>query len=150
MAIEKILYRLPGAIAGADMSGANGGSTNGYGGTAQYLFGKLSADDTVVPCAALTDCPIGIIQTNPKAGSGYSNVGVEVGVSGYSKVMVGASNLTAGTLVGPDANGKAVARAVASGGGDATHWVAGIIVEGANSGNLATVYLFGAPQYLQA
>ena len=149
MAWEFILFDIPSMLAGADMSGTNGGTTEGYQSTAQFLFAKLSAADTVVPCAALTDAAIGVIQTNPKAGSGYSNVGVEVRQLGVSKVVAAAA-LAVGTFVGADANARAVARVLTASGGDAGHWVNGVILEATNNaGELATMLLM-SPFILQS
>ena len=154
MAWEKQLFDIPGMITDVDLSGLNGGTTQGYQSSGQFLFGKLTAALTVEPCAALTDFPIGVIQTNPKGGTGtlgtFTNVGVEVRALGVSKVVAAAAH-TYGTFVGPDANGRAAARAVASGGGDATHWVAGVVIDepAGAAGQLEVVLLF-SPFYLQA
>lgn len=146
MAWEKNLFDIPGMLAGVDMSGLNGGTTSGYQSSAQFLFAKLTAADTV-GIAGIADFPVGVIQTNPKAGSGYSNVGVEVRSLGVSKV-VSSGTIAPGAIIGPDANGLAVARAVASSGGDAGHWCAGVVIEGGAVGELLTVYLL-SPFILQ-
>lgn len=148
MAWEKQVFDIPGLITVTDLSGTTG-TTNGYGSTAQFLFAKYTAALTIAPCAALTDFPIGVIQTNPLWKSTFANVGVEVRSLGVSKV-VAAGVLAAGDKVGPDANGQAVARVLAAAGGDLGHWVAGVVLEGtAAQGELATVLLF-SPFYLQA
>lgn len=147
MAWESKVFDIPGLISGVDLSGTTG-STNGYNSTAQYLFAKLTAADTIAPCAALTDFPIGVIQNNAKKTSTDSNVGAEIRQLGVSKV-VSSGTIAVGAIVGPDANGKAVARVIASGGGDLGHWCAGVVIEGGAVGELLTVLLL-SPFYLQA
>jgi len=149
MAWEKQLFDIPGLTTDVDLSGTTG-TTNGYQSTGQFLFAKLTGAVTIEPCAALTDFPIGVIQTNPKWATGYTNVGVEVRHLGVSKVMASGS-MSIGNIVGPDANARAVARAVASSGGDATHWVSGVIIDEAPAGvTEVTVVLLFSPFYLQA
>jgi len=147
MAIELLLYRLPGVTSVTDLSGTTG-TTSGYQSSAQYLFAKWTGDSLIAPCAALTDQPAGVIQTNPKWATGNPAVGVEIGTLGYSKVVAN-ETLVAGDLVGPAANGRAAKRAVASGGGDANRWVSGVVVEGGAITELVTVNLF-TPFFLQA
>lgn len=148
MAWEKQLFDLPGMTTDVDLSGATG-TTSGYNSTGQFLFAKYTAALTVEPCAALTDFPIGVIQTNPLWKTGYTNIGVEVRQLGITKITASGA-LTAGTIVGPNATGQAVARVVTSAGGDATHWVAGIILEASSAqGELATMLLL-SPFILQA
>lgn len=159
MAWEKNLFAIPGALAGADFSGRNGGTQNGYNnggsfGTGQFLFVKGgSADLTYVP-AGIGDMPAGISQTNPVAGSGTLGdftskaVGLEVRVLGISKLMVGAADVAAWAPVGPDANGAAVLRVLTSGGADAGRYWAGYFIEAAKAGTLGT-FLIVAPQLIQ-
>lgn len=148
MAWEAQLFEIPSLITVTDLSGTTG-STNGYNSTGQFLFAKLTAANTIAVCTALTDFPIGVIQNNPKWATGYANVGAEIRQLGVSKV-VGSTAMNVGDKVGPDANGQAVARVVASAGGDAGHWVAGVIIEAtAAQGELATVLLL-SPFILQA
>jgi len=89
MAIELQGFKFT-AIAGADLS------------TNQYNFMKISANMTVVVCAALTDIPVGVLQNNPPSGGA-----AEIMVSGITKIVT-AGALTAGNLVGCDAAGLAV------------------------------------------
>lgn len=147
MAFEKDVLTMPGLLAGVDLSGLNSGTTNGYQSTAQFLFAKLTADNTI-GIAGIADCPYGVIQNNAKAGSGYSNIGASVRTIGLTKLMVGAADLAAGAFVGPDANGLAVARVLTGAGADAGRFWSGIVQEGASAGNLCTVFLF-PPQKIQ-
>jgi len=80
-----------GLIAGAGCTAA----------TAQYRFVKFSADNTVIPCAATTDIPCGILQAPAPA------VGdpVEVTYGGESLLQAGAG-MTAGVPVGTTATGQ--------------------------------------------
>lgn len=96
----------------------------------QYRFVKISGDARCTVCAAITDKPIGILQDNPVAeGSAL------VMQSGISKVVAGAE-LTAGALVGTDANGAAVPIVA---GTDTTAYIVGHVKIGAASGAIAEV-----------
>ena len=90
MAIELQGFKFT-AIAGEDLSAK------------QYHFMKLSANMTVVGCAATTDIPCGVLQNNPPSGGA-----AEVMVYGITKIVTAAA-LTAGALLSTDANGHAVA-----------------------------------------
>ena len=81
-----------GVIAGAGCSAA----------TAQYRFVKFSADNTVVPCAATTDIPCGILQ-QPVVATGDP---AEVAYGGESFLQAGGS-VTAGQPLGTTASGQA-------------------------------------------
>lgn len=70
--------------------------------TAQYRFVKLSADNTVVPCAATTDIPVGVLQ-EPCVATGDP---VDVVIAGVSLLQAGAST-TAGTPISTTASGQA-------------------------------------------
>lgn len=71
------------------------------GGTiVQYYAVKLSADNTVVVCAAVTDIPIGIAQD-----AGVSGSAVVVRIIGESKFNANAS-CAVGALVGTAADGQ--------------------------------------------
>lgn len=149
MAWEFPVFDIPGLITDVDLSGTTG-TTEGYQSTGQFLFAKLTAAKTVEPCAALTDFPIGVIQNNPKWATGYTNVGAQVRQLGVSKIVAAASQ-TIGTYVGPDANGRAVARVLAASGGDAAHWVAGILIDDApGAGGQLGTYLLFSPFILQS
>lgn len=92
MAIELQGFKFS-AIAGEDLSAK------------QYHFMKLSANMTVVGCAATTDIPCGVLQNNPPSGGA-----AEVMVYGITKIVTAVvTGLAAGTLLGTDANGHAVA-----------------------------------------
>lgn len=67
----------------------------------QYYFVKMSGDNTVTVCAAVTDKPIGVLQNKPE--SGESAV---VRVAGVSKVSADAT-LAAGNVIGTSADGQA-------------------------------------------
>lgn len=129
MAFEAPVQLIPGALAGSTFV-----TGNGYGSTGQYLIVKSNGTDrTYVPCAADTDQPSGIAQDTPASGGalGVMNLGI-------SKVLAGGT-LVAGNRYGPDANGKAVAKQETSSGADYGEWVLGEVIEGAASGELATV-----------
>lgn len=83
--------KLAGAIAGAGLSGT----------TAQYKFVKISADNTVVLCAATTDIPIGVLQAPVAAGDP-----ADVVVIGETLVQADAS-ITAGAPIATSSDGQA-------------------------------------------
>ena len=68
----------------------------------QYTVVKVSGAFACAKCAA-ADVAVGVVQNDPKLGQSAA-----VMTNGISKVTVGAGGLTAGDLVGTDANGKAV------------------------------------------
>lgn len=70
--------------------------------TAQYRFVKFSADNTVVPCAATTDIPCGVLQA-PCVVVGDP---VEVVYGGETLIQADAS-CTAGTPISTSADGQA-------------------------------------------
>lgn len=108
--------------------------------SSQYLAVKLSADDTVVICTAATDKPIGILQNKPASGAT-----AEVCVFGLTKWQ-GDSDLTAGDLVGPSADGQADGK---TSGVDTTEYVCGQVVVGNSAAaGLATVFVNFATPYL--
>ena len=134
MAIEQILQRIPGAVAGSSFA-----TGNGYNSTGQYLFVKSSgANLTYIPVSAVTDLPIGVSQNNP-ASSGA----LEVAVAGVTKIKIGSGGLTAGQEVGSDNQGKAVASAPSATGANYGQFVRGICLEGGAAGELATILLYG-------
>lgn len=85
--------KLTGAISGAGLTSQA---------LAQYIFVKMSADNTVVPCAATTDIPIGVCQA-PVAATGDP---VDVVVVGETLLQASAS-VTAGGIIATDADGQA-------------------------------------------
>jgi hypothetical protein len=70
--------------------------------TAQYRFVKLSADNTVVPCAATTDVPVGVLQ-EPCVVVGDP---VNVCMAGVTSLQADAST-TAGTPIATSVDGQA-------------------------------------------
>lgn len=79
-------------VAGADLSAK------------QYHFVEMDTDGTITACNGATDLPIGVLQNAPLAGQE-----AEVLVVGGTKVVAGAAVTTA-SIIGTDANGKAVAK----------------------------------------
>ena len=69
----------------------------------QHTLVMISADMTVIQTNAATDIPCGILQNTPNVGEAAS-----VMVAGISKLISGAGGLTAGSLVGPAADGKGI------------------------------------------
>lgn len=67
----------------------------------QYHFVKLSADQTVVACTAITDKAIGILQNDPDA-AGEDAV---VAIAGTSK-LVGGAAYNYGVNIAPKADGR--------------------------------------------
>jgi hypothetical protein len=67
----------------------------------QYHFVKMSADQTVVACTAVTDKAIGILQNDPDA-AGEDAV---VAIAGTSKLYAGAA-YSFGINLGPKADGR--------------------------------------------
>src|SRR5579863_3354186 len=84
------------------LSGAKAGAGLTTQSTAQYVFVKLSADQTVVLCAATTDIPIGVLQA-PVVATGDP---VDVVVVGETLLQAGGST-TAGTPISTTAAGLA-------------------------------------------
>jgi len=104
------------------------------GGTiTQYYFVKMSADNTVVVCSAVTDKPIGIAQAGASSGDT-----VEVVIAGVTKVNSDAA-LTYGNLIGTSADGQ-VAPYVA--GTDTTKYLCGqMLTTTANAGEIGTAVI---------
>jgi hypothetical protein len=101
--------------------------------TKQFYFVKLSADDTVVICAAATDKPIGVLQNAPNTGEA-----AEVCTIGISKVSSDAA-LSAGDLIGTAADGQADAKTP---GTDTTEYTCGTVLTGsAAAAGLATAVI---------
>lgn len=113
------VVKLTGAVAGAGLTGAS----------SQYKYVKLSADNTVVLCAATTDIPIGVLQA-PVAATGDP---VDVTVAGETMLQAGGS-ITAGAPIATKADGTAQTAV-------ATQYPVGVAVNvagGTTSGNLIT------------
>lgn len=99
----------------------------------QYHFVKLSADNTVVACAGVTDVPIGVLQNNPASGQEC-----EVVIVGITKVIADEA-LTFGNAVGTSADGQAQVVTV---GTETTVYLAGRVLAGAGAaGRVATVVI---------
>lgn len=109
MALEGMQPLKISAIAGASLAAK------------QYYFVKLSADNTVIVCAAATDIPIGVLQNTPASGDA-----AEICVIGETKVS-GDADLDAGALIGTSADGQAAAYVA---GTDTTKYVVGQVKEG--------------------
>lgn len=104
-AFEGEQMRAVGLIAGADLSAK------------QYYAVKLSASNTVIVCAAVTDKPYGILQNDPTSGQE-----AEVCVVGQTKINSDAA-LTIGVSIGTAADGQLAAYTVA----DTTKHIIGIV-----------------------
>jgi hypothetical protein len=102
--------------------------------TKQYHFVKMSGDNTVTVCAAITDVPIGVLQNNPKSGQA-----AEVCVFGVTKVVADGV-LAAGNRIGTSGDGQADAITVAS---DTTVTIVGQALKVAAAGD--TVEMFFNP-----
>src|SRR5262245_47307044 len=111
----------PALIAGADLSAK------------QFYFVKITANDTVNVCSAVTDIPYGVLQNKPLSGQE-----AEVMSYGTTKVSADAA-LTAGQLVGTSVDGQAAPYVA---GTDTTKYGAGQVVHGVGAaGELATILL---------
>lgn len=106
MAFEGPQHKIPGLVAGGNLTAK------------QYHFVKISADNTVVICAGVTDKPIGVLQNTPASGQA-----AEVCSAGTTKI-VGDADLTAGDSIGTSADGQAAAYTVA----DTTKYIVGQVV----------------------
>jgi hypothetical protein len=93
----------------------------------QFLFVKLTGDNQVNVCTAITDKPIGVLYNKPDA-AGKS---AEVLMCGIGKVVATAS-IAAGALIGTTNAGKAVALVA---GTDTTAYVVGTVLEGVGGAN---------------
>lgn len=100
-------------VAGADLTGH------------RFRFVKLVSDGTVVPIAAATDEPYGVLQNAPRDGEEAA-----VCIIGITKLEAGAELTTAGD-VQTDADGLGT-----SAGANTVH---GVIIQGAGAGEIATV-----------
>lgn len=91
----------------------------------QYRFVKIVGPHQA-GLAATGDAPVGVLQNKPQE----PGAAATVAISGVVNVMAGAAGVGAGALVGPDADGKAVA------GG-----TSGVAVSTAQAGSLVSVLL---------
>jgi hypothetical protein len=119
MAFETPLYVLS-FTAGEDLSAK------------QFQFVTMEADGQIDLADAETDIVLGVLQNKPEAGQA-----AKVMISGVSKVEAD-ETLAAGNLVHSSADGQA---AVFAAGTDTTKYSAGLVIEGAAAGELATVLL---------
>ena len=96
----------------------------------QYYFVKMSGDNTVTVCAAVTDKPIGVLQNKPTSGQA-----AEITVSGETKVSSDAA-LTAANIIGTAADGQAAAYVA---GTDTTKYLVGqMLVSTGGAGVIGT------------
>ena len=98
----------------------------------QYHFVKMSGNNTVTVCAAITDVPIGVLQNNPASGGA-----AEVCLFGISKVVAD-GNLAAGNIIGTSADSQADA---ITRGSDTTVTVMGQAIEAGAAGQTVTMFL---------
>lgn len=108
----------------------------------QYHFMKLSADMTVIGCAALTDIPCGVLQNNPVSG-----LAAEIMVYGITKVVAGAGAIAATNLIGTDADGHAV---VVDPDGAADNYYCGQVCLGAGANEIASALIDCASPVIQS
>jgi len=108
MAFEGVQIKIPGLLAGADLS------------SKQYYFVELgSTAGTVTVCDAVTDRPIGVLQNAPKSGEPAEICGL-----GVTKVNSDAA-LSVGNQIGTAADGQAAAYAP---GTDTTKYIVGVVI----------------------
>ena len=98
----------------------------------QYYIVKMSGDNTVTVCAAVTDVPIGVLQNKPASGEQ-----AVVRVFGMSKVSADAT-LAAGNIIGPSADGQAQP---VTQGSETTVYNIGQAVTGGAAGTLQTALI---------
>lgn len=98
----------------------------------QYHFVKMSGNNTVTVCAAITDIPIGVLQNAPASGSAAS-----VALFGITKVVADGT-LAAGNVIGTSADGQADAIAA---GTDTTVYTMGIALNAASAGETVEMFL---------
>lgn len=99
-----------------------------------FKFVKLNSDGEVLLCAAVTDIPVGVVQT-PAANAGDP---VTVMTMGVSKVQ-GDADLAKGAQIGTSADGQAEAKVA---GTDTTEYVVGQVLEdNAAAGGLITALI---------
>lgn len=122
MAFEGPQIHIPGLVAGANLSAAGN----------QYKFVKLSAANTVVLCAGVTDKPIGVLQNTPAQGQAATVCAI-----GVTKVQ-GDADLAVGNSIGTSADGQAAAYSVS----DTTKYIVGeVILDNSAAGGLATALI---------
>ncbi len=100
--------------------------------SSQYYFVKMSGDNTVTVCAAVTDKPIGVLQNKPESGDQAI-----VRVFGVSKVSADAT-LAAGNVAGTSADGQCQP---VSAGSETTVFNCGQVLTGGAAGTLQSVLI---------
>lgn len=105
-------------VAGADLSAA------------QFTFVKMNTTDRTVVAAGNADAAFGVLINDPAAAAAAAVV-----THGRVKVKAGTGGLTAGALVGVDANGAGVVAAT-------NDIVVGICVNAASATGYATIDFF--------
>lgn len=105
----------------------------------QYHFVKMSGNNTVTVCAAITDIPIGVLQNTPTSGQA-----AEVCVFGVTKVVADGT-LAAGNRIGTSLDGQADA---ITAGSDTTVTIVGQALNAAAVGE--TVEMFFNPSGARA
>ena len=98
----------------------------------QYHFVKMSGNNTVTVCSAITDVPIGVLQNNPTSGQA-----AEVCLFGISKVVADGT-LAAGNVIGTSLDGQADA---ITAGSDTTVYVMGIALAAASVGETVEAFI---------
>ena len=98
----------------------------------QYYFVKMSGDNTVTVCAAVTDKPIGVLQNKPESGEQAI-----VRVFGVSKASADAT-LAAGDIAGTSADGQC--QPVVAG-TETTVYNCGQVLTGGAAGTLQSVLI---------
>jgi hypothetical protein len=97
-----------------------------------FRFVKLSAANTVIQCAGVTDKPIGVAQ-EAATGAGAPHA-IKVCIAGITK-LEGDADLAAGDSIGTSADGQAAAYTAA----DTTKHVVGqVLIDNAAAGGIVT------------
>jgi len=94
----------------------------------QYRFVKMSANNTVAICTAITDVPVGVLQNKPTAGQA-----AVVCISGISKLESGAT-LAAGAICGTATDAQAQAAV-------ATQYPVALVLEGSAADEILTAMI---------
>lgn len=102
----------------------------------QYCFVEIKAADTVQKTSAAAAVAMGVLQNNPNSGQQ-----AQVRLLGKS-LVVAAGTITAGALVGTDANGYADSKTAGS---DTTEYVIGQALETFASGDIRSILVRGTP-----
>jgi hypothetical protein len=103
--------------------------------TKQFYCVKVTADNSVNLCTADGEFVFGILQNKPGSGDA-----AEVWPVGISKAQVG-TTVAAGDKFTVDSSGSIRPISLSDSGADIAKYVAGIVIEGAATGGLATVLI---------